>query len=392
MTQPSAISRRHLLTATTVGAATVATAASVVAIPRAAVADTPSADNVADAGFVYFDTFFTGATVNEKIAAMNTWHLARGGGESTPAVLFDSKAYSFSTPIGLYSGMALVGGKQAAAHEYSRATVFNWTGGSGSSLFTFPGAQPPQGYPSDGSPRDISVAWIQLQGGGSTHCLPKNDPSSGSYQGRTLWMANLHGCGFKNFATVWWGWGDGTSVSGPTHVQGCTDTPFFLGGSENSLFGNGSFSFMDSSLAAWGSAGKPFIRSLLSKSSIGNVMITGRKTAYGLSVEGGHSLLVSGTCFDAQDSDPMHGASLRVSGGDGVVVQGASFKGAMNAPASAAGGVAANRGWVHVTGGRQITFLGNNFARRGTTAGSLPTSSRSRTPSTRISFAGPPRS
>jgi hypothetical protein len=189
-----------------------------------AMADTGTADSVADAGMVYFDTFFEGATVDAKLAAMNTWHRAQTG--PTPAVLFDAKQYSFSTPIKLFSGMALIGGKQVAAHEYSRATVFNWTGADGTSMFIFPGEQPPQSYPSDNSPRDVTVAWIQMQGDGSTHCLPKNDPSSSSHAGRVLWMSNFHGCGFKNFATVWWGWGDGTSITGPTHVQGCTDTPF----------------------------------------------------------------------------------------------------------------------------------------------------------------------
>ncbi|MFC0529396.1 hypothetical protein [Phytohabitans kaempferiae] len=36
--------------------------------------------------------------------------------------------------------------------------------------------------------------------------------------------------------------------------------------------------------------------------------------------------------------------------------------------ASATGGAAANRGWISVTGGRQIAFLGNRFARTGTRA------------------------
>jgi hypothetical protein len=207
-----------------------------------------------------------------------------------------------------------------------------------------------------------------LQGGGSTHCIAKNDPSSASVTGKVLWMTNFHGCGFKNFATVWWGWGDGTSISGPTHVQGCTDTPFFLAGSENSLFGEDAFSFMDSAGSAWAAAGKPFIRSRLEKSRIGQVMVTARKTAYQLSVEGGNSLLVSGFCFDAQDSDPVYGSALRVSGGDGIVFQNATFKGAMNAPASATGGAAANRGWAHITGGSQLAFLGNRFTRRGTAA------------------------
>jgi hypothetical protein len=77
---------------------------------------------------------------------------------------------------------------------------------------------------------------------------------------------------------------------------------------------------------------------------------------------------VSGFCCDAQDSDPVYGSALRVTGGDGIVFQNTTFKGAMNAPASAGGGTAANRGWAHITGGTQIAFLGNRFTRRGTAA------------------------
>jgi hypothetical protein len=245
--------------------------------------------------------------------------------------------------------------------------VLNWGGGSGTSMFTFPGTQPSQSYPADGSPRDVTLAWIQMQGGGSTHCLPKYEPDA-SYSGKVLWVSNLHGCGFKNFATVWWGWGDGTSISGPTHVQGCSDTPFHLGGSENSLFGQDAFSFVDSSLDSFASAGKPFIRSKMSKSSIGQVMVTARKTAYHLSIEAGQNLLVSGFCFDAQTADPVYGTALKISGGDGIVIQNTSFKGAMSAPDSAAGGAAANPAWISVTGGRQIAFMGNRFALAGTKA------------------------
>ncbi|MGW0432757.1 hypothetical protein ACWDV4_09460 [Micromonospora sp. NPDC003197] len=362
------VSRRAFVAGSAVGVGGLAGAGGLAGVARGAVAETPLADGTADAGLVYFDTFFAGATVDEKITAMNAWHLAQAGNAPTPAVLFDAKLYSFSTPIKLFSGMALIGGKSAPAREYSRATVLSWTGGADSSMFVFPGEQPSQGYPSDNSPRDVTIAWIQMQGGGSTHCIAKNDPSSSTHTGKVLWMSNFHGCGFKNFATVWWGWGDGTSISGPTHVQGCTDTPFFLAGSENSIFGTDAFSFMDSSVAAWATAGKPFIRSRMEKSSIGHVMITARQTASHLSVEGGGNLLVSGTCFDAQNADPVHGSALRISGGDGTVVQNVSFKGAMNAPASAPGGTAANRGWTHVTGGSQITFVGNLFSRKGTAA------------------------
>src|SRR5690606_37211133 len=64
-------------------------------------------------------------------------------------------------------------------------------------------------------------------------------------------------------------------------------------------------------------------------------------------------------------SDPMYGSAIRISGGDGILIRGCSFKGVMSNPGSAAGGSSANRGWITVTGGTQIVVAGNSFVRAG---------------------------
>lgn len=324
-------------------------------------ASPPTGGTATPPGMVFFDSYFSGANDSAKMTSMNTWAQAQSG--PTDAVLFDARQYDFNVPIKLFSGLKLVGATLSPAREFSRATILNWQGGSGTSMFIFPPeGQTGQTYPSDGSPRDITISYIQLQGGSSTHCMPKYDPTtSSSYAGHTLWYCRFHDCGFKNFSTVWWGWGDGTVIDGLTHFQSIGDTALCLGGSENTIFGNDTYSFMANSTDTAG----PLVRSIMSKSSIGRCMITARKTSYGLSIEGGHNLVVDGLALDAQDSDPMYGAGMRISGGDGVTITNCSFKGMATAPSSGLGGASANKGWIHISGGSQLMFSGNNFHRAG---------------------------
>jgi hypothetical protein len=305
-------------------------------------------------GCLYFDTAFPGNSDSEKISSMNQWAKTAQG--PTPVVIFGSRQYSFNVSIALYSGLKLLGAAGLAAREFSRSTIFNWTGGPGSSMFAFTGSQTGQSYPSDNSPRDVTVAGIQFQGGASTHFLPKNNP--GDYIGKTLWYCQFHNCSWKNFSTIWWGSGTGTTFSGISHFQGMSDTCFNVGGSECSFFGTDGYSFADTQAVS----GKPFFRSFLSKSTIGMIMVTARKSNYMFSVEGGHNLSFVSTAFDAQSGDPVWGAGVKIVGGDGISFTGCTFKGMATAPGNATGN---NRGWVDIDGGRQVTFNGNNFRREG---------------------------
>lgn len=312
-------------------------------------------------GLIYFDTYFAGADDNAKMTAMNNWAMNHGG-QPQPGVVFDTRVYNFTVPIKLFSGLKLVGGSMSPAREYSRSTVFNWQGASGTSLFIFPTeGQTYQSYPSDGSPRDISVSFIQMQGGGSTHCIQNFDPTGGAYSGHTLWSSDFHDCGFKNFQTVWWGWGDGTSISGQTHFEALTSTALYIGGSENRIFGNDAYSFAGYP----NDPGVPFMRSIMAKSYIGNCMITTRKGSTALTIEGGHNLVVDGMAFDAQSSDPTYGAGVVITGGDGISIINCSFKGMATQPASGWGGAANNRAWIQVNGGDQIVLQSNSFHREG---------------------------
>lgn len=313
-------------------------------------------------GMVFFDDFFTGADDNAKFAAMNTWAQGQGAGGGRPSIVFATRTYNFSTSIQLWSGLSLIGGRRSSVREYTTGTVFNWQGASGSSMFVFTGTQTEQGYPSDGSPRDINVHSILFDGTSTTHWIQKSTHGT-SYSGKVLWMSTIRDCGWKNWNTIHWGWMDGVTIDGQVHIQGCYDTPFFLGGAENNVFGDG-FSFMDSAAAYPIVAdGKPFIRSLLDKSRIGRIMVTSRRKGHQISIEGGHNLVVDGMALDAQTSDPVWGSGMRISGGNGIVITNCSFKGMMSDPANATGGAAANKGWIHITGGKQITITGNNFAR-----------------------------
>jgi hypothetical protein len=311
-------------------------------------------------GTVYFDTFFSGSDDNARMIALNAWAQAQSG--PTEAVIFDARQYNFNVPIKLFSGLKLLGGTMSPVREYSRGTVFNWQGGSGSSMFIFPPeGQTGQSYPADGSPRDITVSYIQMQGGASTHCMPKITPTGSNYVGQTLWYCQFHACGFKSFNTVWWGYGTGCSISGQTHFQGIGDTALNLGGSENSIFGKDAYSFSASNV----DTGVPFMRTTMAKSYIGMCMITGRKVSTGLSIEGGFNLVVDSLAIDAQSSDPIYGAGIIISGGEAITISNCSFKGVATTPASGYNGAASNRAWIQIQGGNQITIEGTNFRREG---------------------------
>jgi hypothetical protein len=354
----AAVSRRTGLKILGAGAVGGALAAA-----RPGVASAASAASVSEPGFVYFDDYFAGATVNDKIVAMNAWHKANGATNPRPAVLFDSRVYSFSTPIEMWSGLALLGGRRVAAREFSTGTVLHYSGAAGTSMMTFVANS--QGYPGDGSPRDMSFHSIQFEGAAGTHYLPKHDPGTEtSYAGKTLWYVNWHGCAWKSFATIWWGWGDGCCITGPTHTQLLTDTAFHVGGSECAFFGNDAFSYADSPT----DISVPYFRSRMSKSTIGRVLVTSRKHNTQLSIESGFALDVHQFYVDAQDSDPVYGSPVRISGGDGINLSNLSFKGAMDLPASGNGGAAANRAWIHVTGGSQILVQNCSFSLGGTRA------------------------
>lgn len=314
-------------------------------------------------GYVYFDDF-SGASDSARVATMNEW--VKGfAGNPTPTVLFSAKTYNFSTSIKLLSGLKISGESTSPAREFSRGTILNWQGGAESSMFIFPPeGQTAQSYPSDGSPRDITISYMQLQGGASTHCIENFDPNLGQYSGHTLWYSQFHACSFKNFKTVWWGWGTGVSISGQTHFQSIGQTALWIGGSENSIFGDDAISFAANS-GNWTST--PFIRSSMSKSVIGRCMVTGRKGSSILRIDSGHNLLVSGLMFDAQDSDPMYGAGLIIAGGDGITITQCSFKGVSANPSHAEVymGAANNKGWIQINGGSQIVFTDNMFRRQG---------------------------
>ncbi len=317
---------------------------------------TASALTTPQPGVIYFDSF-AGTTTDDKIKALNSWALSATASGSRPAVVFEASIYEHTTPIELRSGLTLIGGRRSAAREYGTGTVLSYKGASGTSQFNF--VTNVQGYPSDGSPRDISFQSIQFSGGASVDHMPKNDPSGGSYSGKTLWYVNWNNCGFVGFNTVWWGWGDGVTINGITHVQGVADTAFYVSGAENHLFDG--YSFIDNSSAAWASSGKPFLRTKMEKSSIGRIMFSARGNSYQVSVEGGQNLVIDGAAFDAPGSAPTSGKQISISGGSGIRITNGSFKGAMANPQSATGGSAANRALIHITGGSQIVIDGNNF-------------------------------
>lgn len=314
---------------------------------------------VNEPGYVFFDEFFAGVDDAAKFAAMDAWNQANTGAGPRRTVLFAPRAYSVPT-LNLWAGMRLEGSNGSAVREYNTGTTFNCTG---TNQFQFAGvSNGGYSYPSGGAPRDISIQNIFFVGGSTKNWIA---PQPTFTTANVLWMSTIHNCGWSNWLTILNGYIDGVTISGNTHIQGCYDTPFTLGGSENNVFSDG-FAFVDSAAAyPVVSSGKPFIVTHMDKSRIGRIMATGRQTGVHVQVTGGSNQVLDGYCSDAQNSDPVYGASIFVTGGDGLVFSNCSFKGVASNPALAIGGLAANRGWIHITGGTQTMFNGCMWQRGG---------------------------
>lgn len=299
-----------------------------------------------------------GTSDNERINALN--ELARrSGGIHCPVFEFATRQYVLSTPIKLYSGLKLLGTSGLPAGEVDSGTTIRWEGKPDTSIFVFePEAQARQAYPSDGSPRDISISGILFVGGrngAQTDVFPRLPMTADSIRGNSLWYCNLHNLGVRAMRTFWWGYGTGVSLTGSFDAQAVYDTPLYLGGSENTIFGTGSQSFMDNSSRPWTSSGKPFIRSIMEKSFIGRVIITAQLNSYHLSIEGGRGLHVSGVQFDAPPELPSHGSAVKVSAVDGLTISDCVFYANMAEPGND------SRGIIDISGGRQIVIVGNQF-------------------------------
>ena len=315
---------------------------------------------VNEPGYVFFDEYFAGADDPTKFAAMDAWNQANTGAGPRRTVLFAPRAYSAPT-LNLWAGMRLEGANGTAVREYNTGTTFNCVGAT--NQFQFAGvSNGGYSYPSGGAPRDISIQNILFNGGSTKNWVA---PTAAYTAANVLWMSTIHNCGWTNWLTIFNGFMDGVTISGNTHVQGCYDTPFTIGGSENNIFGDG-YAFMDSA-AAYGvvANAKAFLVTHMDKSRIGRIMVTGRQIGAHVRVTGGSNQTFDGWASDAQDTDPVYGASIYVTGGDGLVFSNCSFKGVASNPSLAPGGLAANRGWIHITGGTQTVFHGCQFQRAG---------------------------
>jgi len=315
-------------------------------------------------------TTLSGATTDAKIDTLNAEAAAAGGSGGRVEYVLPSGQFEHTHPIGLWSGLSLSGGREAPVREYTTGAVLKYTGAG--AQFYFPTSQTGYSYPTPPNPRDITIQRILFVGSSGVDWIEPYDPTTYGTNGagHVVWMSTFRDIGWKTFRRVWWGWGDGVTIAGACHLQGGYDTQFYLGGSENQIFGTDAFSFMDSSVGGLETQGLPFIRTQMTKSSIGQVMVTARKTGCALQVDPAtYALRVVGLAADAQDSDPMYGSAIRVTGGDGVVFRDLSIKGCMSDPASAAGAASANKGWVHVSAGQQLILEGCRFSRKGS---SLP--------------------
>lgn len=347
------VSRRGMLAGGAVGLGILAAATTVQPASGVAVSEATSVD---------FDSYFapggpgnpggTDGSDPGKFAALDAWLAARNGATGRPKVRFGARNYQF-TSLGLWAGMDLEGVKPA--REYKTGTVFTcsqpnafrWVQNTGYS------------YPSQGAPRDINIANIYFVMGQGKNWI---EPATTYTTARVLWMSTVRGCGWTGPQTIMDCYQDGVSVFDAFHVQGAYDTPWRWRGSE-CLIGGAGHSFMDGDKAyAMNVSGKPFMELALSVSTVADVMISSRGAAYALLINGGDRLTLRGVAFDASDTDPTYGSAVKIVKGSAIGFDHCSWKGMMTNPGAAAG---LNRGWCDISGGSEITFLGNHYRRAG---------------------------
>jgi hypothetical protein len=191
-----------------------------------------------------------GTSDDERVNAPNKL-TRRSGGSHCPVFEFANRQYVLSSPIKLYSWLKFLGTSELPAQEYGGGTTIRWEGKPNTSILVFaPEGHARQAYPPDESPRDISITGTLFDGGmdgAQKDVLPRLPMIADSIRGNTLWYCNLHHLGVRVMRTFWWGCGTGVSLTGSFHARAMHDTPLYLSGSENTIFGTESQSFMDNS-------------------------------------------------------------------------------------------------------------------------------------------------
>ena len=127
---------------------------------------------------------------DERILAINE-RTKQAAGKGVPVFEFANRVYTISTPIQLYSGLKLMGSAGLPAREYGSGTTIRWAGLPETSVFMFPpNGQAGQNYPTDGSPRDISISGILFEGGSRTDVFPRlamtGETTSGTHCGTAI--------------------------------------------------------------------------------------------------------------------------------------------------------------------------------------------------------------
>jgi hypothetical protein len=309
---------------------------------------------------IEFDNgYFHGSNDEAKRNSMNAYFAGASG--PTRVVVLDTRVHNVNGPIGLWSSRAkMVGTNGLPPREYGNGTVWNCTGPT---VFQFVN-NTGYNYPTPPAPRDMTFSGIEWHGGLSTDFI---EPTLTYTSARTIWTSQWHNCGWVGFKSIWLGYADDVEfATGLCHFQAYgPGTMISLGGSECRIFDGGVQSVADSTQPSRLSSGSTFLESLLSKSDIGECMITSRGNTTGLKISGGHATTVRGLKLDAPDNAPTFGRQVTITGGQDHALVGLSLKGGMTNPGAATGGTAGNAGFIHVTGGRHTLIDGCAFTRRG---------------------------
>lgn len=256
-----------------------------------------------------------------------------------PELQWPIRVFRLDRPLPTDAGSRSIG-TVTPASEFNTGAVIQYVG-PGPSMFTLKLEAGKYNYPGGGASRDSHWHGIQFNGGNDKDLLPA--PPSTAFDSRYVqWYYTFENCGFVGWDGIANGWGTGLNVIGKTHLQ-ASDAPTWLGGSECDWFGPGS-------LADSGNlhGDLPCIDWSVSKSTIGQAMLSARNDSYQLKVSGGHNSAAKGTKFDSPDAQPIQGHNVRFKGSAvNFAVEICSFKG--------------GRGIRCESGSTEVIVAGNGF-------------------------------
>ena len=253
---------------------------------------------IGDIGVLRLDDF-AGADDDAKLAAA----LSQIGGETfkRPVALWDNRVYTFTDPVDLFNGFALIGpprhGNQpVTTPRYPHEVMIDC------------GTQPFLRVPASGSVFNVHVSNLSFEAVGSTEVWMGYD--SGGAAGGVLWTANIRDVGFSLFKSVLGTPSDkllltACTFNGFWNINNSYDVAITIGGSDNNLWTDGCLLDSDTAFTFTGNVPYHLHCDYLEKTNIGPMYITAEANPATVRIDGNDStggLIFTGTRMEGRNA------------------------------------------------------------------------------------------